>query len=52
MVSAPKLSRKERLARERKRAAAEKEQRLKLIREIAKKRELLRAAKSEEREDG
>jgi hypothetical protein len=48
----PRFSRGERQAVVRKRAADEKERRLKLIRELAKKRDLLRAAKPEERNDG
>jgi hypothetical protein len=51
MTKIHELSRKEQLVRARKRAAAEKERRLKLIREIAKKRQLLRSAKTEERND-
>jgi hypothetical protein len=49
MMKATRSSRGERQALARKRVADEKERRLKLIREIGKKRELLRAAKSEER---
>jgi hypothetical protein len=52
MVKTPRLSRGERQALARKRAGDEKERRLKLIRELAKKRELLRAAKAEESNDG
>jgi hypothetical protein len=51
MVKTPELSRKEPLARARKQTAAERERRLKLIREIAKKRQLLRSAKAEERNE-
>jgi len=52
MVKTSRSSRGERQALARKRVADEKERRLKLIRELAKKRDLLRAAKSEERNDG
>ena len=52
MVKTPKLSRGELLTHARKRTAEEKERRLKLIREIAKKRQLLRSAKAEESNDG
>jgi hypothetical protein len=51
MVKTPELSRRELLRRARDRATAEKGRRLKLIREIAKKQQLLRSAKAEERDD-
>jgi hypothetical protein len=51
MVSTPELSRRELLTHARDRATAEKERQLKLIREIAKKQQLLRSARAEERDD-
>jgi hypothetical protein len=46
------LNREERRADARRRAEVDKERRLKLIREIAKKQQLLRAAKADEKNDG
>ena len=51
MVRTPELNRRELLKHARDRATAEKERRLKLIREIAKKQQLLRSAKAEEGND-
>ena len=51
MVRTPELSRRELLKHARDRATAEKGRRLKLIRDIAKKQQLLRSAKAEERND-